>query len=363
VRDALKRAAADAANVFGPQETSAFAAVRPFTGADALDAVLPPRRYLLQEGDAGVLPRGKVGLVLAGGGVGKTFLLTHLAVCVVTGRVWLDRFTPNSEDGDVLLVLAEENAEEAKRRLQTIARRLNLNAHEHGTRLSRVHVLALAGHDVTLTKTSDDGTLETTRGHADLLRFLQAHPRPWALVAIDPLSRFAAADAEIDNAAATRFVTAVERLTEAPGEPTVLVAHHTSKSARKAGETAETASRGAVALTDGARWAATVTRRQVIKDAPQLVDFTVSKSNYGPVANAVLVQRPEAHGMLECADVSEIYAYAEAEKEKAAEATAERVEANEIGRKRGRERAKEAPPASGKRKPTAYDPTPDENDA
>ena len=286
---------------------SAFATVVPFDAASVLDEKLPERRYLLRDGDEpdspGVLPGGRVGILVAGGGVGKTWALVQLGISVATGGLWLGRFRA-SEKGHALLVLAEEEAVEAKRRLHTAVRRLNLSTDRASLR--RLHILALAGHDVTLTRMSERGELETTQAHGDLLRLLNEHTDPWSLVVIDPLSRFAAADAETDNAAATRFIQSVEQLSHAKGEPTVLVAHHSSKAARDSGKQTDTASRGASAITDGARWAASLTRRDpVIENAPRLVDFTITKTNYGRPAHVTLVQRDQWEGFLDGAGPEE----------------------------------------------------------
>src|SRR5262245_66496357 len=75
------------------------------------------REWLLKDSRAngrGVLPAGKVGGLIAAGGIGKTMVLTQLALAVAGGFRWLDTFdvTP----GRVLLVLGEEDEEEARRR-------------------------------------------------------------------------------------------------------------------------------------------------------------------------------------------------------------------------------------------------------
>jgi replicative DNA helicase len=97
-------------------------------------------------------------------------------------------------------------------------------------------------------------------------------------VVLDPLSRFAGCDTEKDNAAATRFIEAAETLVDVPGGPTVLLAHHTTKSSRS-NENSEGAStnaaRGASALTDGVRWVAHLDSKE-----DTAAEFTVTKSNY-----------------------------------------------------------------------------------
>lgn len=333
------------------KDHSAFRRTRPFTASSVLHETLPDRRYLLTKGVEGVIMRGEVGLLVAAGGVGKSWLLTHLGACIATGRPWLELFTPNSEGGKVLLVLAEEKTVEAKRRVQSLARRLGMVGERDpkldfdGTNpnaeraLDNLHVWGMAGEDVGLTRETEGGELELTQAHKDLVEYLETNG-PFALVAIDPLSRFAPADAEKDNHAATRFIQAVERLTMVSGNPTVLVAHHSSKNARKEGTgAAGVASRGVSGLTDGARWVAELTRSEALDGCPVLVDFAVTKSNYTAHTRATLVQRPEAKGMLELAAPHEVKAYMDTVKAKKIAQAADATEAREVGRTEGKSRA------------------------
>jgi hypothetical protein len=64
---------------------------------------------------ARVFPVGEVGQLIAEGGAGKTMALCQLAVAVATGTRWLGTF--EATRGRALLVLREEDAEEARRRL------------------------------------------------------------------------------------------------------------------------------------------------------------------------------------------------------------------------------------------------------
>ena len=64
----------------------------------------------------GFLPRGKVGMIAAEGGAGKTMALIQLALAVATGIDWLEYQTapPN---GRVLIALGEEDEMELRRRI------------------------------------------------------------------------------------------------------------------------------------------------------------------------------------------------------------------------------------------------------
>ncbi|RYZ45998.1 MAG: hypothetical protein EOO72_02940, partial [Myxococcaceae bacterium] len=108
----------------------------------------PPRRYLLQrpseaQDDShlpqGFLPLGKVGMLAAAGGAGKTMALVQLAVSVATGRPWLGHYgVPVSSRGRVVLALAEEDTDEAHRRLYAVRRGLALSEHEWADVLDRI---------------------------------------------------------------------------------------------------------------------------------------------------------------------------------------------------------------------------------
>ena len=69
------------------------------------------------------------------------------------------------------------------------------------------------------------------------------------------MDRFLGAEAETDNAAATQFISLLERITlELKGKPTVLFGHHMNKSGVSGTNTDQAAARGSSALTDGVRF-------------------------------------------------------------------------------------------------------------
>ena len=261
-----------------------------------------PRRWLLErDGEkshprdvadsVGVLPLGKVGMLAAGGGVGKTMALVQLALAVATGRPWLDTFsTPNP--GRVLLALAEEDAEEVQRRVYNAARVMRLTDEQRRDAVANIVVSPLAGCSVALVA-GEGGHVEET----DTLRALRARlakDAEWRLIILDPLSRWAGADTEKDNAAATRFVEAVETLAlQSPGNPTVLLAHHTAKATRGNEANDAGAARGASALTDGVRWVANLDN-----DGGDAARLTIpTKSNYSRADGyCVALLRDRDHG-------------------------------------------------------------------
>ena len=286
------------------------------------DSKPPRRRWLLERegegGDAGsfvgFLPLGKVGMLAAAGGVGKTMALVQLALSVATGRPWLGDFTvPASSVGHVLLALGEEDAEEAHRRLYNAFRAMwpsddERHASERSAAMQlaaeRITVVPLSGVPCSLVTTSSTTrTTEESTALAGLRELLENAGHDWSLVVLDPLSRFAGVETETDNAAATRFVQAVETLVTVRGNPTVLLAHHTTKGSR--GEEGENASdttdaRGASAITDGVRWVARLSpvKRSENDPVPGRATLSLTKSNYGPPDRRRTVKRADGGALV-----------------------------------------------------------------
>jgi RecA-family ATPase len=264
----------------------------------ALTTPPQPRRWLLDRPDdetngarnVGVFPLGKVGMLISAGGVGKTMLLVELALSVATGRKWLDYFGVANQ-GRVLIALGEEDAEEIGRRVYQAAQAMRLTDAQIELASSSIVAMPLAGRSVALV----DGlgaTLQPTAMLEALKKRLEAAQGGWRLIILDPLSRFAGLDTEKDNAAATRFVEVAESLVKTPGNPAVLIAHHTNKTSRADGaSTSASSARGASALTDGVRWCANL---EPLSD--DTVSLEITKSNYAPRGSAVTLVRDTEHG-------------------------------------------------------------------
>lgn len=274
---------------------------------DLFTAEPPPPKWLLtRKSDdgrvRGVLRAGKVGLFVAAGGVGKTQALVQLAVAVAVGgaKQWLDTFDV-ATPGRVLLALAEEDEDEVRRRLRSAARLLGLRPAEQDEVLRNVVALPLAGTPVGLVARDHDGNVTQT-ALLDALKAKLAESEGWSLLVLDPLSRWAGPDSETDNAAATRFIEAVESLVTAPGTPAVLIAHHTPKSSRSSarpGATVAITPRGSSALTDGARWVATLSPEDRAEgdELPvgETVRFEIVKSNYAERGEPLQLVRDKAN--------------------------------------------------------------------
>lgn len=280
----------------------------------------PPRRMLLWRDDKGALPAGRVGMIAAQGGAGKSWALIQLALAVSTARMklsapspgssrhqplrarreWLDTYRVDEDAaGPVALIMGEETADEVARRLHHAARGLGLA----GLASVPIVPIPLAGAHCQLVADDGGGTWGPSPMCQALRDRLSKAGVEWSLLIFDPLSRFAGPDAEIDNAAATSLVAELEAFTSMPGKPTVLVAHHVNKSSRTAGAGRSTAARGSSALTDGVRWQANMTvptRKGPDGDveSDRFVWWRVVKSNYAPMGEPVALERSESSGVL-----------------------------------------------------------------
>lgn len=259
-----------------------------------VDAILEgsePREYLLRRGTKNGTPAapgmgdpflalGETACLTAEGGTGKTTALFQLAVSIATRRDWLDHFyVPHHHPSGVLVLLGEEDWRQVRESLHRVYRALGLT-HEDLADVERlVRFFPLKSVLAPLVRWDGKRSIVETTTHFDALRRRLEHPPEgsdgWGLVAIDPLSRFSAAGVEGDNERATQFWQHMERLpSEAPGSPSVLVAMHSSKEARR---TSSVDARGVTSLTDSARHVLGM------KNAGGgCVELCVQKMNYAP---------------------------------------------------------------------------------
>lgn len=274
-----------------------------------LDIEPRPRQAIFEVEDPdGGFPRaalhaGIVGLLVSPGGVGKTTILLAMALSVATGCPFFG-WRPATR-GRVFLGLGEEDLEEARRRLYYLARTAGLSDAQRRDALANIAIAPLAGTPVSLLERGPEGNPVETETMRDLRAALAAGGEPWALVILDPLSRWGGLDVETDNAQATRAVEAFESLTKAKGRPAVILAHHTNKTSRREGERDATAARGATALVDGARWVASLTN--VSFGPVRGVELELVKSNYTGEIPRMLLARGE-DGVLRVMPRSEIEA-------------------------------------------------------
>lgn len=249
----------------------------------------PVPALLTRDSDKGPvawLPLGTVAFLSATGGVGKSQLVAQLAVSVATGRKWVATFDVAAQ-GPVCWWAGEDEAEDVLRRMYP----MRLTDTERALVAERVHVSFANGKDARFV---DRG--EPTGFFAGVLTEVE-RVQP-VLVILDPGARFMGVD-ENDNAAATAWISLVERLKNVASKPTVLVAVHQSKSGPTKGSDAletrgQGATRGASAFVDGARWQANLERRSRDGGPFDVLVLERTKNNRTPPdAGAILLERGE----------------------------------------------------------------------
>lgn len=275
-----------------------------WTGDDPawFTARIPPREWLVRAGKdilcPGFLPRGEVGILAAPGSSGKTWALVALALAVATARPWLGYFTV-SKPGRVVFLAAEETENEIRRRIQAQAAMMGINPEKLAGRLLVLDRSRLPPEGPALVRPLDPrfvqlgGELSTfgRRVFDDLQKRAELQG-PWDLIVLDPLSAFGPPDCEIDNASATATMRAVEHLCTLPGEPTVLVAHHTRKGAGKDGAPEADDIRGASGLVNRARWAATLQKQPSPWDGVRVTSLQIVKANYSAEVSPLVYLHP-----------------------------------------------------------------------
>ncbi|ACL06464.1 RecA-family ATPase-like protein [Desulfatibacillum aliphaticivorans] len=257
-----------------------------------------PVEGLLMCGRDVFLPKGILCALMATGGTGKSFFLLLLCHGMASGK-GLGPLKP-PRPMNVLYLAGEDPQQELERRLWCIG---------HGTFPKGLYAHSVAGKSGPLMKLQDGNPIPT-RWFDWLDKTITAHPELDLLV-IDPKSRFYGLN-ENDNDQATQWVSALEWLLEKHKGLTILFAHHTSK--QSANDHTQHAGRGASAIVDGIRWAASMTsmnnriaKEYNVDDPNSYVEFTVTKSNYAPKPNTRLFWKRGHGGVLEYTDIETIH--------------------------------------------------------
>jgi RecA-family ATPase len=248
----------------------------------------PNRKYIFDYKEAfeqrsGFLPEGKACMIASPGGCGKTFLLAHCALAAATGTEWIN--AKAVKPIKVLFIAAEEEEDELWNRFYNMAKGLELDRNKNLIDLALDNIIALPKRGRSQRLIDDKG--EPTKSYLDLKESIATNP-DIKLVILDPAVRFMGSDTETNNAAATDWVNLIDALTMIGGKPTVLVAHHTNKSAlRPIGNDKkpvfdQSMCRGASALVDGFRWVLGLQRSEG-EDSHRSIFIKLLKSNYSRI--------------------------------------------------------------------------------
>ena len=268
--------------------------------ANLLQTDPPPLQWLVPD----LLPAQKVGLLIAPGGTGKSFLALQMAFSVASGAPFLGRWEIDTP-GSVLYLAAEDDRDDVHRRLRSITDSMIpffdgdqntldgylQNASRH------LHVLSRVGKPNLLTVADGKEVSRTNR----VEQLIEAANRltDLKLIIIDPVKRFAGGD-ENSQEDMTRFVETLEHVRQQTGT-NVLALHHANKASQRTDTGLDQgASRGASALTDAVRWQANMIKMDeqaaALYNIPpervgHYVAFGVSKTNYTAPLGRVWLER------------------------------------------------------------------------
>ena len=246
------------------------------------------------------LPKGKVAMLAARGGTGKSQFALQLAASVATGEICMGQWSTETPI-KVIYFGAEDEDCELHRRVHNIANAMAAMSKDQATfyELLRknLHVKSMLGSDNRMTSNDYGKEVTETDFSGRLLQTL-AGSGPFGLIIVDPASRFRGGN---ENAAedTTRFVEALERLSAATGA-TVLVIHHVNKWSGRDGEQLQEAARGSSAFTDGVRWQMNLAGMTVAEakefSVPEeergfFLTATITKNNYAPPQPKVFLKR------------------------------------------------------------------------
>jgi len=262
--------------------------------------VPPIKPSLLKYENQTFLHKGIVAELAGFGGVGKTHFISQLAISIVTGTKFLDTYDITNP-GYVAVFVGEGDEADMQR---SIYKAINLLKNKHNkideeivnkNVKDKLSIRSVRGRDATLIESR-----KRTEFYNNLLeQLIKNQPKEgWAMIILDPISRFLGADAENDNAAATAFIALLENLTlELKGEPTIFFTHHMAKSAQNKSQTDSNDSRGSSAIPAGARWQANLVRvadpilKKTEEDNEYL--FKIVKTNYTKEFELTLIKNDE----------------------------------------------------------------------
>ena len=221
---------------------------------------MPPQEYLFYETilgkQIGIMPKGEPCMIAAPGGTGKSFLALACAIAAASGTDWLHYQSKKSIK--TIFIGAEDNQITLGNRFYRLLRGMGINKSTETFEVMKKNLALWGKKGERLPLTDDKG--KPTQVYNDLKHRIESEGDV-GLIVLDPARSFMARDTETDNGAASEWKDIICALTELPSRPTVLVTHHTNKSAIRgtAGKDStptfdQSVVRGASALVDGFRW-------------------------------------------------------------------------------------------------------------
>jgi len=245
---AIVERAAAARRVEAPMLASTLVRFDP----EALRTPPAPREYVW----APRVPAGRVTVLVGAGGTNKTGLVVKLAVATALGET---AFGEPTTQGRVMIVTAEDRAEDLQRHLYELTR--GRTPAELQIIADNVLIHDVVGRDFKLAR-QIDGAPAVTQQAQELAESCRTHDV--VLCIVDTLSRVNGCDE--GNESLARIIEACELIAREAG-CAVLLSHHTGKAQMRDGMVDQYGSRGGTALSDNAR---SVLQIHVAKDARKI---------------------------------------------------------------------------------------------
>lgn len=197
------------------------------------------------------LPAGKLAVLSAPGGTGKSFLLLEIALSVASGEPIVAGIVPDAA-GPVRYISFEEDEADLTNRLVALFQTFPINPP-----VETFFCSALEGENLPLLKNSEK--------NEEAIKYLENICEGMRLVVLDPLSRLHESDENSNSEMkkVMQVLISVARKTRCA----IVVAHHTSKSAVMNGQgSLQQSARGASCLVDDPRLVCTLSRRSIPLD-------------------------------------------------------------------------------------------------
>lgn len=227
--------------------------------------------------------QGTVGSLVAPGATGKSFWSMQAAACVAVPGLDMLGLGPCKENGDVLVLAAEDPKEVLHQRIHAMGSYLSSEQRQY---LRRITWKILVGKNVNIMV-------------GQWFRVICEAAKGKKLIIIDTLTRFHSLE-EKEAADMKNVLAQFEALAAATGA-CVLFLHHTSKGAALNGQgDLQQASSGSRVLTDNVRWCGNLVAmdpkeadKYAIEDSERLryVRYVTSKQNYGERTAGIWYER------------------------------------------------------------------------
>lgn len=242
--------------------------IRPFSDEEASQAKLTPavlvEKYLYAD----------LRNLIAAGGIGKTTMLLHEAICGALGhKIWGNKVP---KPFTTVFVTKEDSREILLARLREMMAALNLSLKDRKTVYERVFAIDLGGTPFKLADVVGSQVRPNTKNLDALVEHCRI-VRPDRLI-FDPLISFTVGESRVNDAEQGVVEAARYLMRKLPGIAVDIV-HHTGKANARLGLTDQYSGRNGSALPDGSRMVAVLTSCNVVTFSEHTGYFLDEKSN------------------------------------------------------------------------------------